>query len=164
MIRLANPSDLDAIAEIYEEILAAEDAPPGVLHQLAAGKVPHPGYGRGRPGGGHPVGGGGGRSGIRLRQPEWGAAARVRRHPLVYSRPALGGGCDPHPGHPAQLVREGKGPGSLWPSARRSSAARGKKTVRLDTYEGNLPANTMYPRLGYTFAGATEFFLPGVYS
>ena len=28
MIRLANPSDLDAIAEIYEEILAAEDARP----------------------------------------------------------------------------------------------------------------------------------------
>lgn len=38
---------------------------------------------------------------------------------------------------------------------------QGKKTVRLDTYEGNLPANTMYPRLGYTFAGATEFFFQG---
>ena len=38
---------------------------------------------------------------------------------------------------------------------------QGKRTVRLDTYEGNLPANTMYPRLGYTFAGATEFFFQG---
>ena len=38
---------------------------------------------------------------------------------------------------------------------------RGKKTVRLDTYEGNLPANAMYPRLGYTFAGSAEFFFQG---
>ena len=38
---------------------------------------------------------------------------------------------------------------------------QGKKTVRLDTYEGNLPANTMYPRLGYRLAGATEFFFQG---
>ena len=111
MIRLANPSDLDAIAEIYEEILAAEDARPVSYTNWQRGKVPHPGYGRGRPGGGHPVGGGGGWSGIRLRQPERGAAARVRRHPLVRPRPALGGGGDPHPGHPAQLVRAGKGPG-----------------------------------------------------
>ena len=38
---------------------------------------------------------------------------------------------------------------------------QGKKAVRLDTYEGNLPANTMYPRLGYRLAGATEFFFQG---
>ena len=25
--------------------------------------------------------------------------------------------------------------------------------VQADTYEGNLPANTMYPRLGYRLAG-----------
>ena len=33
--------------------------------------------------------------------------------------------------------------------------------MRLDTYEGNHPANAMYPKLGYTFAGATEFFFQG---
>ena len=35
--------------------------------------------------------------------------------------------------------------------------------MRLDTYEGNLPANTMYPKLGYTFVGRTEFFFQGLY-
>ena len=34
----------------------------------------------------------------------------------------------------------------------------GKTVIRLDTWEGNLPANRMYPALGYRFAGATEFF------
>lgn len=34
----------------------------------------------------------------------------------------------------------------------------GYEAIRLDTYEGNLPANNMYPKLGYQFAGSTEFF------
>ena len=38
---------------------------------------------------------------------------------------------------------------------------QGKTVMRLDTWEGNLPANRMYPSLGYTFAGATEFFFQG---
>ena len=33
--------------------------------------------------------------------------------------------------------------------------------IRLDTWEGNVPANAMYPKLGYRFAGATEFFFQG---
>ena len=37
----------------------------------------------------------------------------------------------------------------------------GKTVIRLDTWEGNVPANAMYPKLGYTFAGATEFFFQG---
>ena len=38
---------------------------------------------------------------------------------------------------------------------------QGKRVMRLDTYEGNAPANAMYPRLGYRFAGGTEFFFQG---
>ena len=38
---------------------------------------------------------------------------------------------------------------------------QGKTVIRLDTWEGNVPANAMYPKLGYTFAGATEFFFQG---
>ncbi|TAH64769.1 MAG: GNAT family N-acetyltransferase [Anaerolineaceae bacterium] len=34
----------------------------------------------------------------------------------------------------------------------------GYEAIRLDTYEGNLPANSMYPKLGYRYAGCTEFF------
>jgi GNAT superfamily N-acetyltransferase len=42
-----------------------------------------------------------------------------------------------------------------------TARAQGKAAMRLDTWEGNLPANAMYPKLGYTFAGATEFFFQG---
>ena len=38
---------------------------------------------------------------------------------------------------------------------------RGKAVMRLDTWEGNLPANRMYPALGYRYAGAAEFFFQG---
>lgn len=55
MIRPANPQDLPAIAAIYEAILAEEDAPSGLLHQLAAGQVPNRGHRPCRPGGRHPL-------------------------------------------------------------------------------------------------------------
>lgn len=39
---------------------------------------------------------------------------------------------------------------------------RQRKTVmRLDTYEGNVPANAMYPKLGYRFAGHARFLFQG---
>ena len=38
------------------------------------------------------------------------------------------------------------------------SRRMGAKVIRLDTYEGNIPANAMYPKLGYTFVGSTFFF------
>ena len=37
----------------------------------------------------------------------------------------------------------------------------GKKVMRFDTWEGNAPANHLYPNLGYHLAGATEFFFQG---
>ncbi len=37
----------------------------------------------------------------------------------------------------------------------------GKTVIRLDTWEGNRPANHLYPSHGYRFAGATEFFFMG---
>ena len=37
----------------------------------------------------------------------------------------------------------------------------GKTVIRLDTWEGNAPANHLYPSLGYRFAGRTEFFFHG---
>ena len=38
---------------------------------------------------------------------------------------------------------------------------QGKTVIRLDTWEGNLPANRLYPSLGYQYAGAAEFFFMG---
>ena len=40
--------------------------------------------------------------------------------------------------------------------------AQGCKVIRLDTYEGNEPAKAFYPKLGYRFAGVTEFFFEKV--
>lgn len=42
-----------------------------------------------------------------------------------------------------------------------TARAQGKAVVRLDTWEGNAPANRLYPSLGYRFAGGTEFFFHG---
>ena len=38
---------------------------------------------------------------------------------------------------------------------------QGKRVIRLDTYVNNHPANTMYPRLGYRFAGTSHFLFQG---
>ena len=37
----------------------------------------------------------------------------------------------------------------------------GRTIIRLDTWEGNLPANHLYPSLGYHYAGQAEFFFMG---
>ncbi len=42
-----------------------------------------------------------------------------------------------------------------------TARAQGKTVIRLDTWEHNVPANHLYPTLGYHFAGATEFFFQG---
>ena len=42
-----------------------------------------------------------------------------------------------------------------------TAKAQGKTVIRLDPWEGNVPANHMYPSLGYRFAGGTEFFFHG---
>ena len=42
-----------------------------------------------------------------------------------------------------------------------TARTQGKTVMRLDTWEGNLPANHLYPLLGYSLAGATEFFFQG---
>ena len=34
--------------------------------------------------------------------------------------------------------------------------------IRLDTYEGNIPACHLYPKLGYTYAGTTKFHFQNV--
>lgn len=38
----------------------------------------------------------------------------------------------------------------------------GCKAIRLDTYEGNVPTVTMYPKLGYRLAGKTMFHFENV--
>lgn len=45
--------------------------------------------------------------------------------------------------------------------AEKHAKDNGYEAIRLDTYEGNLPANNMYPKLDYLFAGSTDFFFQG---
>ena len=154
MIRLANPSDLDAIAEIYEEILAAEDARPVSYTNWQRGKYPT--------------------RDTAEAALEAGTLWVGEEDGAVYGCVNLNGEQLPeYDGIPWSIPARREEVGVIHtlvirPRAREFVAfceeelrRQGKKTVRLDTYEGNLPANTMYPRLGYTFAGATEFFFQG---
>ncbi|NSB32274.1 GNAT family N-acetyltransferase [Clostridium saccharoperbutylacetonicum] len=36
------------------------------------------------------------------------------------------------------------------------------KVIRLDTYEGNIPAATLYPKIGYLYVGTTKFHFQNV--
>lgn len=61
--------------------------------------------------------------------------------------------------HPAQ---SGKGLArQMVAFCEEESRRLGKTVIRLDTWEGNLPANRLYPSLGYRYAGAAEFFFMG---
>ena len=61
--------------------------------------------------------------------------------------------------HPAQ---SGKGLAKRMAAfCEETARALGKTAMRLDTWEGNAPANHLYPSLGYRFAGSTEFFFHG---
>ena len=42
-----------------------------------------------------------------------------------------------------------------------TARAQGKTVMRFDTWEGNQPANHLYPAMGYHFAGSTDFFFMG---
>ena len=160
MIRLANPSDLDAIAEIYEEILDAEDARPVSYTNWQRGKYPT-------------------RDTAKATL-EAGTLWVAEEEGVLYGCVNLNGEQLPEydsipwtisaqPGEVGVIhtlvIRpswSGKGKARAFVAFCEEELRRqGKRTVRLDTHEGNLPANTMYPRLGYTFAGATEFFFQG---
>ena len=61
--------------------------------------------------------------------------------------------------HPAQ---SGRGRAKeLVAFCEKTARAQGKTVIRLDTWEGNAPANHLYPSLGSSFAGGTEFFFHG---
>jgi len=61
--------------------------------------------------------------------------------------------------HPAQAGR-GRAR-ELMAFCEETARRQGKTVMRLDTWEGNRPANHLYPLLGYSLAGATEFFFQG---
>lgn len=160
MIRPSRPEDLSAIAAVYDAIFDQEEARPVSFTNWQRGKYPTVDYAcqaleAGTLYTGEETGqiyGCAVLNGIQL--PEyaripWGFAARPEEvmviHTLVIHPDWAGGG------------RARAFVAFCEEEARR----QGGKVMRLDTYEGNAPANAMYPKLGYRLAGATEFFFMG---
>ena len=160
MIRLAVEADLPAVGRIYEEILDEEDKRPASYTNWQRGKYPTVAHARKAMEAGE----------LWIAEEEgdlyaafvlndvqlpeydnipWNFQASRDQvgviHTLVVSPRWAGRG----------KARE------LVEFCEDESRRRGWMVMRLDTYEGNYPANQMYPKLGYRLAGATEFFFQG---
>lgn len=160
MIRPAVQADLEAIARIYDEILTEEEARPASYTNWQRGKYPTIRHAR-----------------LAL---EAGTLWAAEEQGEIYGTFILNGEQLPeYDNIPWQFAasREqvavihtlvvsprwtGRGKArEMVAFCEAESRRRGKRVMRLDTYEGNLPANRMYPRLGYRLAGGTEFFFQG---
>ena len=160
MIRLAQARDLDAIAGIYEEILDEEEKRPRSYTNWERGKYPTVDTARRALEEGtlwvalegEELYGCFNLNAVQLPEYDripWSIPARREEvgviHTLVISPRWAGRG----------KARE------LVAFCEEEARRQGRTVIRLDTYEGNIPANAMYPRLGYTYAGMTEFFFMG---
>lgn len=160
MIRLAVEGDLPAIGGIYEEILDREENLPAPETNWQRGKYPTVDHARRALEAGSlwVCGAEGAVCGSFILNGEqlpeyslipWQFAAEEDRvaviHTLVVSPRWFGRG----------KARE------MVAFCEEEARRRGKTVMRLDTPETNTPAVRMYPRLGYSLAGATEFFFQG---
>lgn len=158
-IRPANVADLDGITAIYDAILDREEAGP-VYTNWQRGKYPTADTARqALEAGTLYVGeendflwGVVNLNGIQLPEYDvipWTIPAERDRVAVIHTlciHPAASG-----QGRAKQMVA----------FCEEESRRQGKTVMRLDTWEGNLPANRMYPALGYRYAGAAEFFFQG---
>lgn len=160
MIRLAAAADLPSIEGIYNTILDREEAGP-VYTNWQRGKYPTLETARqvleagtlyvGEDGG--MVWGAVNLNGIQLPEYDlipWKISAEREQVGVIHTlsiHPAMSGR-----GYARQMMA----------FCEEESRRQGKTVIRLDTWEGNLPANRLYPSLGYSFAGAAEFFFQGV--
>ena len=159
MIRIATAADLDGIEAIYDAILTREEAGP-VYTNWQRGKYPTRAHAQqALDAGTLYVGEDDGflwgvvnLNGIQLPEYDdipWEIAAEREQVGVIHTmciHPAASGR-----GRARRMVT----------FCEEESRRLGKTVIRLDTWEGNVPANAMYPKLGYTFAGATEFFFQG---
>lgn len=160
MIRLAVPADLPNIAEIYDAILTREETDGPVYTNWQRGKYPTPDTAR---------------SALKA-----GTLYVGERDSVLWGVVNLNGAQLPEYDQIPWTIPAGKDQVGvihtlcIHPAQSRHGYARqmvafceaearrqGKRVIRLDTWEGNLPANRLYPSLGYRFAGAGEFFFMG---
>ena len=158
-IRLATAADLDGITAIYDAILDREEAGP-VYTNWQRGKYPTTDTARqALEAGPLFVGEESGflwglvnLNGIQLPEYDaipWAIPAERDRVAVIHTlciHPAASG-----QGRARQMVA----------FCEEEARRQGNTVMRLDTWEGNLPANRMYPALGYRYAGAAEFFFQG---
>ena len=156
MIRLAAAADLDAVAAIYEEVLAAEEGRERSYTNWQRGKYPTRRHAQAALEAGSlyvAEEAGETYACFILNQeqlPEyaaipWTIPAAPEEVAVIHTlcvSPRWSGR-----GKARELVAFCEGEGRRL----------GAKAMRLDTYVGNDPANAMYPRLGYTLAGKTLF-------
>ena len=159
MIRLATPADLPQAADIYEEILLQDEQGP-VYTNWQRGKYPTIDTARqALEAGTFYVGE---EDGIlwgvvnlnSIQLPEydaipWSIPAQPSEVGVIHTlviRPSWSGR-----GKAREMVA----------FCEEEARRQGRKVIRLDTWEGNLPANRMYPTLGYRYAGQAEFFFMG---
>ena len=159
MIRLATPADLSQAAEIYEEILDQEQQGP-VYTNWQRGKYPTIDTARqAQEAGTLYVGEEDGvlwgvvnLNGLQL--PEYDAIPwsipAARDEVGAIHTPCIRPSCHGR-GYARQMVA----------FCEEESHRLGRTVIRLDTWEGNLPANHLYPSLGYHYAGQAEFFFMG---
>lgn len=159
MIRLATAGDLPQIAGIYDAILTQEEAGP-VYTNWQRGKYPTADTARqALDAGTLYIGEDGGKlwgvvnlNGLQLPEYDaipWSIPAERDQVGVIHTL------CI----HPAQA---GQGRARQMVSFCEEESRRlGRTVIRLDTWEHNIPANHLYPSLGYHFAGATEFFFQG---
>ena len=159
MIRLATSADLPQAAEIYEEILVRDEQGP-VYTNWQRGKYPTIDTAReALEAGTLYVGEEDGRlwgvvnlNAIQLPEYDaipWSLPAEREEVGVIHTlciRPACSGR-----GYARQMVA----------FCEEEARRLGCKVIRLDTWEGNLPANRLYPSLGYRYAGQAEFFFMG---
>ena len=161
MIRKAQAADLPAVTAIYEAILDGEESGGPVYTNWQRGKYPTIDTARGAlEAGTLYVGETDGRlwgvvnlNGEQLPEYDkipWSIPAQRDQVGVIHTL------CI-HPG------QSGRGYARQMVAFCEEEARRlGKNVMRLDTWEHNLPANRLYPSLGYHFAGAAEFFFQGV--
>ena len=163
MIRPATSADLPAVGAIYQAILDAEDARPRSYTNWLRGKYPTLAHARAALEAGtlwvlEEAGSCAGCVNLNSIQPgeyaniPWSIPAGAEEVSVIHTL------CI----HP-DFARRGLA-ARFVAFCEEESRRQGKKVMRLDTYVGNLPANALYPRLGYTFAGATHFLFEGVIS
>lgn len=160
MIRKAVAADLPQAAEIYDAILDREETAGPVYTNWQRGKYPTIDTAReALEAGTLYVGEEGGRlwgvvnlNAIQLPEYDaipWSLPAEREEVAVIHTlciRPA----CSGH-GYAKQMVA----------FCEEEARRLGRKVIRLDTWEGNLPANRLYPSLGYRYAGQAEFFFMG---